>query len=127
VLVGDHDPNLRRALAAIFRRKGYRVRTYKSAEELVSRVWECRGDLDAPEHVVVGIAHCGQTVLDDLSALAEATGLPPTTVLVPDGETGLADTARLSGVSWVVDRSRALTVLPKTVPEATSFPWDENE
>jgi hypothetical protein len=127
VLVGERDSQLRRALAALFRRKGYRVRAYSTAGELVSRLWESRGDLDTPEHVVFGVAGDELEVLESLGALDLASGLPPTTVLVRNPTTQLADVARLSGASRVMDRSRALSLLPPAVADAAPSEWADDD
>ena len=127
VLVGERDPQLRRALAALFRRKGYRVRAYNSAQELLSGLWESRGDLDTPEHVVFSITGDEPEVLESLGELDLASGLPPTTVLMSEATIQLADVARFSGASRVMDRARALSLLPPAVADAASAEWSDDE
>jgi hypothetical protein len=48
-------------------------------------------------------------------------------VLVTSSTTRLADVARLSGASRVMDRSRALSLLPPAVADAAPSAWDDDE
>jgi len=93
----------------------------------VSQLAESRGDLDTPEHVVVGVASDESAALEELGALDVAFGLPPTVVLLPVAADELAHLARLSGASRVMDRARALSLLPAAVADAAPSRWADEE
>jgi DNA-binding response OmpR family regulator len=123
VLVGDSDPRLRRQLSALMRRKGYRVRVYNSALDLLQHFSENRGDLDTPELIVLGAGLGEQDALEVLGAMDMAFGMPHTIVLVPVQAAALREAAAKNGATLVVEQPQALAVLQSAVPDAQLPDW----
>jgi DNA-binding NtrC family response regulator len=122
-LVAERDPQLRRQLAAVLRRKGYRVRVHGRAVDLLNYLSATRGNLDTPAVAVLGVTAGERAALDSLGATGLGDGGSDVSVIIPEGISAFRAAAFSGGATRVIERPGAAAALVSAVPDAYQMEW----